>query len=107
MDLLVFAPHPDDAEIGLGASIARHTAEGYSVGIVDLTAGELSSNGTPAGRRAEADVAAKVLGLAVRENLRGPHGGDAKTPGLVGTAARAIRPPHPQADGDPRQHGRP
>ena len=47
IDLLVFGPHPDDIEIGLGGTIARHTAEGRSVGLCDLTAAELSSNGTP------------------------------------------------------------
>ena len=58
IDLLVFGPHPDDIEIGLGGTIARHTAEGHSVGLCDLTAGELSSNGTPDERHAEADAAA-------------------------------------------------
>ena len=47
LDLLVFGPHPDDLEIGLGGTIARHTAAGMSVGLCDLTLGELGSNGTP------------------------------------------------------------
>jgi bacillithiol biosynthesis deacetylase BshB1 len=97
MDLLVFAPHPDDAEIGLGGSIARHTADGYSVGIIDLTAGELSSNGTPATRRVEAEAAAQVLGVAVRENLGWPDGGIANTPPLVRSAVEAIRHHRPRA----------
>ena len=54
VDLLVFGPHPDDIEIGLGGTIARHTAEGYSVGLCDLTRGELASNGTAEERHAEA-----------------------------------------------------
>jgi len=37
LDLLVFGPHPDDIEIGLGGTIARHTAQGHSVGLCDLT----------------------------------------------------------------------
>ena len=62
IDLLIFGPHPDDIEIGLGATVARHAAEGYTVGLVDLTAGELSSNGTPTERRAEAaEACAKEL----------------------------------------------
>jgi bacillithiol biosynthesis deacetylase BshB1 len=97
MDLLVFAPHPDDAEIGLGGSIARHTASGYTVGIVDLTAGELSSNGTPATRRIEAGAAAQVLGVGVRENLGWADGGIANTPPLVRSAVEAIRRHRPQA----------
>ena len=44
VDVLAFGPHPDDIEIGIGATIARHTAEGYRVGLCDLTAGELSSS---------------------------------------------------------------
>src|SRR5207237_1167357 len=53
VDLVAFGPHPDDIEIGLGAAIARHTDAGYHVGLCDLTAGELSSNGTPEQRRVE------------------------------------------------------
>ena len=106
MDLLVFGPHPDDAEIGLGGAIARHTAEGYSVGIVDLTAGELSSNGTPTGRRIEADAAATVLGLACRENLEWPDGGIANRPELVRSAAETIRRHRPQAIAIPHWNDR-
>jgi bacillithiol biosynthesis deacetylase BshB1 len=75
LDLLVFGPHPDDLEIGLGGTIARETAAGKSVGLCDLTAGELGSNGTPDERIHEAANAAKVLGAAWRENLRWPDGG--------------------------------
>jgi bacillithiol biosynthesis deacetylase BshB1 len=74
-DLIVFGPHPDDLEIGLGGTIARHVADGHRVGLCDLTAGELGSNGTPDQRRAEALRAAEVLGVAWRENLGWPDGG--------------------------------
>jgi N-acetylglucosamine malate deacetylase 1 len=106
MDLLVFAPHPDDAEIGLGGTIARHTAEGYAVGIVDLTAGELSSNGTPDQRRSEAAAAAAVLGLACRENLGWPDGGISNTPDLVRSAVAAIRRHRPEAMAVPHWNDR-
>jgi len=106
MDLLVFAPHPDDAEIGLGGAIARHAADGYTVGIIDLTAGELSTNGTPETRRIEADAAANVLGVAVRENLGWPDGGIANTPPLVRSAAEAIRRHRPQAIAVPHWNDR-
>jgi bacillithiol biosynthesis deacetylase BshB1 len=96
IDLLVFAPHPDDAEIGLGGTIARHAAEGRSVGIIDLTAGELSSNGTPDIRRAEADAAGRVLGLVLRENLGWPDGGIAATPTFVRSAVDSIRRHRPR-----------
>jgi N-acetylglucosamine malate deacetylase 1 len=106
MDLLVFGPHPDDAEIGLGGAIARHTAEGYAVGIVDLTQAELSSNGTPESRQLEAAAAAKVLRLACRENLRWPDGGIANTPELVRSAVETIRRHQPRAIAIPHWHDR-
>ena len=70
IDLIVFGPHPDDLEIGLGGTIARHTAGGFRVGLCDLTAGEMGSNGTVEERLAEAEAARKALGAAWRENLR-------------------------------------
>jgi N-acetylglucosamine malate deacetylase 1 len=96
VDIVVFGPHPDDLEIGLGATIALHTAAGYSVGLCDLTAGELASNGTPAERRVEADAAARVLGAAWRENLEWPDGGILPTPELVRSAASFIRRHRPR-----------
>ena len=65
VDLLVFGPHPDDIEIGVGGTVARHAAEGHRVGLCDLTRAELSTNGTPEERQAEAAAAAHVLGAAV------------------------------------------
>lgn len=43
VDLLVFGPHPDDIEIGMGATVALHAARGARVGLCDLTAGEMGS----------------------------------------------------------------
>jgi LmbE family N-acetylglucosaminyl deacetylase len=51
IDLLVFGPHPDDLEIGLGGTIARHVDLGSTVGLCDMTAGEMGSNGTVEQRR--------------------------------------------------------
>jgi len=96
IDLLAFGPHPDDIEIGLGATIARHTAEGYIVGLIDLTAGELSTNGTPAERQVEAADAARVLAVSFRENLGWPDGGIANTPAFVASAVEAIRRHQPR-----------
>jgi bacillithiol biosynthesis deacetylase BshB1 len=75
VDLIVFGPHPDDLELGLGGTIARHVAEGHRVGLCDLTAGELGSNGTPSERRQEAAAACEALGATWRENLEWPDGG--------------------------------
>jgi bacillithiol biosynthesis deacetylase BshB1 len=97
IDLLVFGPHPDDIEIGLGGSIARHTAEGRSVGLCDLTEAELSSNGTRQERRIEADAAARVLGAEWRINLGWPDGGIAATPEMIRSAVDVIRRPRPRA----------
>jgi bacillithiol biosynthesis deacetylase BshB1 len=96
IDLLVFGPHPDDIEIGLGGTVARHTAAGHRVGLCDLTAGELSSNGTPEQRAVEAAEAARVLGAAWRENLGWPDGGIAATPPLVRSAVDIIRRHRPR-----------
>src|SRR6476619_5309111 len=74
LDLLVFGPHPDDIEIGMGATIALHARRGNRVGLVDLTRGELGSNGTPEERVAEAAEAAAVLGAVLRLNLALPDG---------------------------------
>ena len=69
LDILVFGSHPDDAELGAGATIAKEIANGKKVGIVDLTRGELGTRGTPELRDREARKAAEILGLSVRINL--------------------------------------
>ncbi len=96
VDLLVFGPHPDDLEIGLGGTIARHTAAGRTVGLCDLTAGELGSNGTPAGRIEDGAAAARVLGAAFRENLHWPDGDITADPGRVRQAVDLIRRHRPR-----------
>ncbi|HET7694318.1 MAG TPA: bacillithiol biosynthesis deacetylase BshB1 [Vicinamibacterales bacterium] len=95
VDLLVFGPHPDDIEIGLGGCVARHVDLGFGVGLCDLTAGEMGSNGTIEERLAEADAARSVLGAAWRVNLRWPDraiGG----PEHVRSAAALIRQARPR-----------
>ena len=69
LDLLVFGAHPDDAELGAGATIAKTVAAGKKVGIIDLTRGELGTRGTAAIRDREAAKAAEILGLAIRDNM--------------------------------------
>jgi N-acetylglucosamine malate deacetylase 1 len=96
MDLLAFGPHPDDIEIGLGGTIARHVADGHSVVLCDLTRGELSSNGTVAQRQAEATRAAEVLGVHARENLGWPDGAIATTPDMIRSAVEIIRRHRPR-----------
>jgi bacillithiol biosynthesis deacetylase BshB1 len=69
LDILVFGAHADDAEIGMAGTIAKHTAAGLKVGLCDLTAAEMSSNGTVELRKEEAQQAADLLGVSVRTNL--------------------------------------
>jgi bacillithiol biosynthesis deacetylase BshB1 len=69
LDILVFAVHPDDAELGCSGTILKHIAAGKKVGIVDLTRGELGTRGTAETRDVEAADSAKILGLHARENL--------------------------------------
>ena len=70
LDILAFGAHPDDVELGCGATIAKEVSLGKKVGIVDLTRGELGTRGSADLRALEAANAAKILGVSVRENLR-------------------------------------
>jgi bacillithiol biosynthesis deacetylase BshB1 len=69
LDILAFGSHPDDVELGCGATLAREVANGKKIGIIDLTRGELGTRGTAEIRDREAADAAKVLGVVVRENM--------------------------------------
>ena len=69
LDILAIGAHPDDVELGCGATIAKEIAQGKNVGIVDLTRGELGTRGSAEIRDTESSNAASILGVAVRENL--------------------------------------
>jgi len=69
LDILAFGAHPDDVELGCGATIAKEVSLGKKVGIIDLTRGELGTRGSAEIRDVEATNAAKILGVSVRENL--------------------------------------
>jgi len=74
LDVIAVGAHPDDVEIGCGGTLARMVQQGYRVGIVDLTDGEptpLSSG--PEVRLLEAQEAARILGVHVRETLTLPN----------------------------------
>jgi bacillithiol biosynthesis deacetylase BshB1 len=96
VDLLVFGPHPDDIEIGMAGIVAHHAALGLSVGLCDLTVGEMGSNGTVEERLKEAEAARKVLGAAWRENLRWPDRRIGKEPGHLDDAVGFIRRHRPR-----------
>lgn len=69
LDILAFGAHPDDIELGCGATIAKEVSLGKKVGIVDLTRGELGTRGSAELRMIEASNAGKILGVSVRENI--------------------------------------
>lgn len=69
LDVLVIAPHPDDAELGMGGAILKMIDEGLRVGVLDLTDGEPTPHGTPELRAEETAQATELLGLGWRENL--------------------------------------
>lgn len=96
VDLLVFGPHPDDIEIGLGGTVAKHAALGQRVGLCDLTAGALGSNGTVDARLAEAEDARRVMGAIWRENLGWPDRGITGAPDQLRLAAELVRRARPR-----------
>ena len=68
LDVLAFGSHPDDVELGCGATLAKCVFEGKKVGILDLTYGELGTRGGVSIREKESEKASEILGIALREN---------------------------------------
>ena len=73
LDILVIAPHPDDAELGMGGAILKFIQSGLRVGVLDLTDGEPTPHGSPEIRARETLAATEILGLDWRENLGLPN----------------------------------
>ena len=69
LDVLAFGAHPDDVELGCGATIAKHVSVGKKVGIIDLTRGELGTRGSANIRDLEAAKSANILGVNLRKNM--------------------------------------
>lgn len=95
LDLLAVMAHPDDAELLCGGALAKSARSGRRVGILDLTAGEMGSSGTPEGRAAEAVTAARILGVVERRCARLPDSGlenDNEARHIVAEHLRALRP---------------
>ena len=97
VDVLVFGPHPDDIEIGIGGTVAKHARLGHRVGLCDLTAGEMGSNGTVDERLAEAEAARAVLGATWRANLRLPDRAIGSSPEHLRTIAGLVRCARPRS----------
>ena len=94
--MLVFAPHPDDAELCCGGLLLKARRAGLQTAVVDVTRGELATRGSVAIRRKETAAAAKLLGLAARENLAEPDGYLRDTESLRAGLVRMLRKYRPQ-----------
>jgi N-acetylglucosamine malate deacetylase 1 len=75
VDVLAISAHPDDVEMTCGGTLARFAGSGRTFGIIDLTAGEMGTRGTPDIRRREAEAAGEILGARFRETLDFGDGG--------------------------------
>jgi bacillithiol biosynthesis deacetylase BshB1 len=96
VDILAFGPHPDDIEIGMGGTLAKQIALGHRVGLCDVTAGEMGSNGTVEERLAEAEAARRLLGAVWRVNLRMPDRAIGSVPEHERMAAEIVRRARPR-----------
>jgi bacillithiol biosynthesis deacetylase BshB1 len=95
LDYLVIAPHPDDAELGVGGTILALKSQGASVGVLDLTDGEPTPHGSPEIRQRETLAATKLLGLDWRGNLGLPNRllqPTLQARGLLAGVIRELRP---------------
>jgi bacillithiol biosynthesis deacetylase BshB1 len=72
LDLLAIAAHPDDVELTCGGTLIKMAQLGYRTGVLDLTAGEMGTRGTPETRARESAQAAKFMGVKWREVLGVP-----------------------------------
>jgi bacillithiol biosynthesis deacetylase BshB1 len=91
VDLLAIFPHPDDAELTCGGTLLKSTKQGYRVGILDLSAGEMASRGSVSQRSDESTRAADILHVSHRENLGLPDSGLTNTPETRLQVAKVIR----------------
>lgn len=96
LDILAFGAHADDAEIGMGGTIAKLAAEGKKIAICDLTAADLSSNGTIELRKKEAEQAATILGVTERTSLGLPDRGLYLNDEYIRKIASVIRTYRPE-----------
>ena len=97
LDVLAVGPHPDDLELAAGGTLAKLARAGRSVGMLDLTAGERGTRGTPEIRRREAEEAARHLGVEFRECLGLPDGGLSRyEPAHLAAVVAALRTRRPR-----------
>jgi bacillithiol biosynthesis deacetylase BshB1 len=104
--VLAIAAHRDDVELTCGGTLAKLAAQGHRTGILDLTAGEMGTRGSAALREQEAERAAAVLGVSLRENLGLPDAGIVNTPDTRRAIVRVLRRLRPTIVIAPAQQGR-
>ena len=97
LDVLAIAAHPDDVEQTCGGTLLKMSEAGYRTGILDLTAGDMGSRGTPDLRIEESNKAAKCLQVGWRQNLRMPDARLENTIGARMTLAGVIRRIRPRS----------
>src|SRR5579872_4598068 len=97
LDLLAIAAHPDDVELTCGGTLLKAAEQGYKTGILDLTAGEMGTRGTPETRLKEAAAAGRIMRVAHRENLRLPDAHLEVSEEYKLAVARRIRALQPHA----------
>lgn len=108
VDILGVFAHPDDAELSVGGTLIKLKKRGYRTGVLDVTRGEMGTRGTVEGRAAEAQAAARLLGLDTRENLELRDGhvfSDEVSRAAMVRALRRLKPrvvlTHQQGDSHP------
>ena len=106
LQVLAIAAHRDDIELTCGGTLIKAATQGHRTGILDLTEGELGTRGSATLRGQEAERAAAVLGVAVRENLGLPDAGIVNTPETRRLIARVLRRLRPAIVIAPSQQGR-
>ena len=106
LNVLAIFAHRDDAELTCGGTLIKLASQGHRTGVVDLTEGEMGTRGSAALRAAEAERAAAVLGVAIRENLQLPDAGIVNTPETRRLLARVIRRHRPAIVIAPAPQGR-
>ncbi len=106
IDLLAIAAHRDDVELTCGGTLGKAARAGYRTAILDLTQGEMGTRGSAELRAQEAEDAAAVLGISIRENLALPDAGILNDPATRVCVARVIRRLRPRVVIAPALEGR-
>src|SRR5688500_5487042 len=106
VDILAIAAHRDDVELTCAGTLIKAAKQARTTAVVDLTAGEMGTKGDAKSRAAEADEAARIMGLSARENLGLPDAAIVNDPATRTIVAKAIRRFKPRIVIAPARQGR-